>query len=85
MLTTRLRKIGGSVMLTVPKALLNILNLQVGSAVRMTVDRDRLVIEPVRRPHYSLSDLLAACDDAASPKSEDRDWLDDRPSGRELI
>ena len=66
MLTTNLRKVGGSVMLAVPPALLDLLDLQAGATVGIGVDNGRLVIEPVPRPHYTLADLLAQCD-AADP------------------
>ena len=85
MLTTRLGNIGDSVMLIMPKALLKRLNLNAGPAVDIADDGDRFAIKPAKRPHYSLSDLLAACDFVASSKGEDRDWLDDCSSGRELI
>lgn len=85
MLTTYLRKVGGSVMLTMPPALLDLLNLKAGSAVGIFMEGDRLVVEAVMRPRYSLTELLDASDYAASPVPEDRDWLDDGPSGGELI
>ena len=52
--TTNLRKVGGSVMLAVPPALLDILELQPGAKVGIAVERGRLVVEPQRRPRYSL-------------------------------
>jgi antitoxin ChpS len=42
--TTNLRKVGGSVMLAVPPALLDILNLQPGARVGITVESGRLVV-----------------------------------------
>lgn len=83
--TTHLRKVGGSVMLTVPPALLDLLHLQAGATVGVTVDGNRLVIEPQSRPRYSLDDLLAQCDPAAGPTAEDRAWLDAGPVGGELL
>jgi antitoxin ChpS len=44
--TTNLRKVGGSVMLAVPPALLDILHLQPGAKVGMAVEGGRLVVEP---------------------------------------
>ncbi len=85
MYTTSLRKVGGSVMLAVPPALLDVLHLQAGATVGLAVDNGRLVIEPQARPHYRLEDLLAQCDDSAEIGAEDRAWLDDRPAGGELL
>ena len=83
--TTHLRKVGGSIMLAVPPAVLDLLELRVGAKVDIDVDNGRLVIEPKRRPTYSLDDLLAQCDENAALSSEDRDWLDAKPAGHELL
>jgi antitoxin ChpS len=83
--TTSLRKVGGSVMLAVPPAILDLLHLAVGTRVGLVIDQGRLVVEPKRRPRYSLDELLAQCDDSAEVGDEDRGWLDDEPVGRELL
>jgi antitoxin ChpS len=83
--TTSLRKVGGSVMLAVPPALLDLLHLQAGATVGLAVDNGRLVVEPQARPHYRLEELLAQCDGSAEIAEEDRAWLDDRPTGSELL
>ena len=83
--TTNLRKVGGSVMLAVPPALLDVLELKAGATVGMTVDNGRLVVEPRPRPRYSLDELLAQCDASAEPGPEDRAWTAGDASGRELL
>jgi len=87
--TTNLRKVGGSVMLAVPPALLDILRLQPGARVGIAVESGRLVVKPQSRPHYSLAELLAQCGPKArrsKPRSKaEREWLDSKPVGRELI
>ncbi|MDQ0390359.1 AbrB/MazE/SpoVT family DNA-binding domain-containing protein [Labrys monachus] len=82
--TTNLRKVGGSVMLAVPPALLDVLHLAAGAKVGLAVDNGRLVIEPKARPRYTLDELLAQCDPTAEPAAEDREWLDAEPIGGEL-
>jgi antitoxin ChpS len=52
--TTNLRKVGGSIMLAVPPAILDILHLHAGATVGLAVDHGRLVVEPTLRPRYSL-------------------------------
>ena len=37
------------------------------------------------RKLYTLAELLAQCDPKAPICKEDREWLDDKPVGRELI
>ena len=83
--TTNLRKVGGSVILAVPPAPLDLLNLGVEAKVSIGMQDGRLVVEPTTRPRYTLEELLAQCDDAAAPFAEDRAWLDVRPVGNELL
>lgn len=83
--TTNLRKVGGSIMLAVPPAILELLHLQAGATVGLAVDNGRLVIEPTPRPRYTLEELLAQCDSAAVLSAEDQAWLDNKPVGNELL
>ena len=83
--TTNLRKVGGSVMLAVPPAVLDMLELQAGATVALVVDGGRLIVEPQPRQRYTIEELLAQCDDTAEPAQEDRKWLDARPVGKELL
>ncbi len=83
--TTHLRKVGGSVMLAVPPAVLDMLHLEAGATVGLTVDGGRLIVEPQPRPRYSLEELLAQCDPSAELTAEDREWIDAGPVGNELL
>ena len=83
--TTNLRKVGGSIMLAVPPALLDSLRLRPGAKVGIAVESGRLVVAPQRRPHYSLDELLAQCDPKARRTKEEREWLDNKPAGAELL
>jgi len=82
---TVLRKVGGSVMLAVPPALLDVLQLAPGAKVGVTVQSGRLVVEPQQRPRYSLDELLAQCNPKAPRSKEDRDWVSGKPAGGELL
>jgi len=88
--TTNLRKVGGSVMLAVPPALLDILRLQPGATVGIAVESGRLVVEPQHRRRYTLKELLAQCDPKeprtrGRTRKEEQEWLDSKPVGGELI
>jgi antitoxin ChpS len=85
MYTTNLRKVGGSVMLAVPPAVLDVLDLRVGATVELRIDEGRLVIEPRARPRYTLEELLAQCDASAEASEEDQAWLEAKPVGSELL
>ncbi len=83
--TTILRKVGGSIMLAVPPAILDLLNLNAGATVGLAVDHGRLVVEPSLKPRYSLDELLAQCDASDAISEEDRAWLESKPVGSELL
>ncbi len=83
--TTNLRKVGGSVMLAVPPALLDVLNLGVDAKVDIGVEDGSLIVAPRARPSYSLEELLAQYDDTAPDDEGDRAWLDAAPVGNELL
>ena len=84
MYTSNLRRVGGSVMLAVPPAILEMLQMESGSAVSMAVESGRLIIEPSVKK-YSLQELLAQCDASAPISSEDGAWTASTAAGRELI
>jgi len=85
MYTTHLRKVGGSVMLAVPPALLDVLRLSAGANVGLAVDGGRLVVEPITRPCYTLDELLAQCDPEAELTTQECEWLDAPAVGQEVI
>jgi antitoxin ChpS len=83
--TTHLRKVGGSVMLSVPPALLELLNLKAGNTVGLAVESGRLVVEPSALPRYTLQELLDASDYTQIQPNEEREWVDALPAGSEEI
>jgi antitoxin ChpS len=82
---TSLRKVGGSVMLAVPPTILDQLHLKPGSTVGLAVDGERLVMEVLPGPRYTLKELLAESDYSRPMPVEDREWIDAAPVGRELL
>jgi antitoxin ChpS len=74
-------------MLAVPPALLDILHLQAGGKVGITIRSGRLVVEANRRPRYTMEELLALCNPGAplNLNKEDSDCLDANPAGGELL
>lgn len=84
MSTTNLRRVGGSVMMSVPRAFLDQLHLDAGSQVEVEIEHGRLIMAPAK-PTYSLEELLAQCDTTAEMPADEREWLDSGPIGRELF
>jgi antitoxin ChpS len=81
----RLRKVGGSIMLTIPPVMLDALGLGPDAAVDMDVEAGRLIVGRKARPRYSLDELLAQCKPSAERKAKDRDWVAGKRKGRELL
>jgi antitoxin ChpS len=82
--TTNLRRVGGSVMLAVPRAILDMLHLEPGATVGLAVDGERLIVLPQPKPRYTLDELLARWDPQPEITEDDRAWLDLGSIGREL-
>lgn len=75
----RIHHAGGS------PAVLKTLELSTDSEVGMTIDNGCLIIEPQKRPRYSLEELLAQCDPHAEMSEEDREWIDAPAVGKEIL
>jgi antitoxin ChpS len=84
MYTTNLRKVGGSVMLAVPPAILDLLHLEVGEEVGLEVENGHLLVAPRRKPHYTLEELLEQCDPSAPLSEAEQEWLNVKPVGLEI-
>ena len=85
---TTLRASGGAVIMSMPKKLLEIVDLRAGSKVEIGVKGDALVVNRVRqsKPRYTLEEVLSQCGRNAFRKSRaESDWLADRPGGKEEI
>ena len=83
--TAKLRKVGGSIMLAIPPALLDALDLKSDTQVGMSIESGKLLIEPKSPPRYTLEELLAQCDPHAPEPENDQTWTDAPAVGRELI
>jgi antitoxin ChpS len=81
----RLRKVGGSVMLAIPKPMLDALDLAPDAPVGLSIESGKLVVEPKNRRRYSLDELLAQCRRSVRRSREDRHWTAGRAVGRERI
>ena len=85
MLVTNLRKVGGSIMLAVPPAVLDLLNLKAGSPVGISVEKNYLLVRPFTRPHYTLEELLQQCVPYGEEQEEETKWLNSEELEVELL
>jgi antitoxin ChpS len=79
-----LRKVGGSVVVALPPAILDELKIGAKSTVGIDIEGGGIVLRPQTRPRYSLADLIEACDENAAPFPDD-EWVSGPPLGRELL
>ena len=84
MAQSSLRAVGGSVMVTIPKSLMESLGLAVNDKVVLKLNGDALEIRPVTKPKYTLEQLLAQCEPDAADIT-DKNWEQANPVGREII
>jgi len=61
------------------------LRLQAGATVGLAVNDGSLMVTPNPRPRYTLDELLAQCDASAEISTDDREWLNACPVGKELL
>jgi len=81
----RLRKVGDSVILAIPAAVLDQLDLRAAAVVGVTIENGRLIVErAVARPRHSLAALLAECW-ADAPLPDGEGWTDRPSAAMELI
>ncbi len=72
---TIVRKIGNSIGTIIPSAILKKLDLKEGDRVNIQDDEGRIIIIPERiKPKYTLTELLAKCDESAPLPQELIDW-----------
>jgi antitoxin ChpS len=91
--TTKLKKAGGSLVMTVPAVARNVLGLTEGQEMAISVKGRQVIAEPipareetskVRRPKYTLDELVAGYDADAALTDEERAWMDAPAVGREV-
>lgn len=77
-----LRRSGGSVILSIPKAIVDSLAVDAGSVVELSLNGRSLSVTPARR---TLADRLAASPKSPALWHRDGEWLEDAPQGREAL
>jgi len=83
MSTATLRSVGGSVVMAIPKHILEMAQLQSGTQVEIDVQDGKIVIA-AKKPRYTLAELMAQCDLSQALGDEECEWLDAPAAGEEL-
>ncbi len=91
--TSKLKKAGGSLVLTVPAAARNMLGLTEGQEMIVSVKGGQVIAEPVsgapktikvRPPKYTLDELLEGYDAGAARSQEEDEWINAPAAGNEV-
>ncbi|RWX36682.1 AbrB/MazE/SpoVT family DNA-binding domain-containing protein [Rhizobium leguminosarum] len=91
--TSKLKKAGGSLVLTVPAAARDILGLTEGQEMLVSVRGGKVIAEPlcvaskpfkVRQPKYTLDELLEGYEFDVGLSAEERAWMYATPVGNEV-
>ena len=81
---TLVRKIGNSTGMIIPAAIIKKLDLKEGDRVDIQDENGRIIIVPTKsKPKYSLTELLAKCDESAPMPQELLDWDNTQEEGNE--
>lgn len=89
---SRLKKAGGSLVLTVPATARNMLGLTEGQEMIISVVGQQVIAEAatkpqktmkVRKPKYTLDELLEGYEPDRTLSAEERVWMDAPPVGNE--
>lgn len=91
--TSKLKRAGGSLVLTVPAAARKMLSLSEGQEMIVSVKGGQVIAEPVsqkqkpikvRPPKYTLDELLQGYDADKPLSAEEKAWMDASPAGKEV-
>ena len=77
------RKMGNSVGVTFPSAVVKDLGLAAGRSMALTTRGGKLVLTPRKSARPSLAELLASCDSTAPMPPTDGTWENAKPVGSE--
>jgi len=81
----KIHKWGNGAAIRLNKALLKQISSGVGENVEAEVKNGGLFIKPVKRPEYTLDEILASCTrEKMQLEPEDEQWLNDKPKGKEV-
>ena len=85
--TSKIRKQGGAAVVTIPPALLKLMDLEVGAELTLSVEHGKLVAEPAApaRRRYAMAELLKGAAGMKRLTAETAWAQDGEPVGREIV
>ncbi|MBV1911572.1 MAG: AbrB/MazE/SpoVT family DNA-binding domain-containing protein [Kangiellaceae bacterium] len=84
MTSIAVRQSGGANIVSIPKAIIKTLGLQVGSKLDLTIKDNKIVLTPINE-ELSLDALIEGSpQECFKVMEEDREWIDAVPKGKEV-
>ena len=81
-----IRKNGGTSVVSLPRAVLRALGVDNGDQLAYEISGHSLKLTPVKEPALTCEELFKGVKDGEySPLPEDKVWLDEPPTGKEII
>src|SRR5690554_4167679 len=83
--TIAIRRSGGASIVSLPKTVIEMMHLSVGSTLDLTIEEGKIVLTP-SKDDLTLEQLLEGCTrETFAMTEEEREWHDMKPIGREII
>lgn len=80
-----IRQSGGANIISLPKAILSTLNLNVGSTLDLRLKNNQIILSPIQK-ELTLEELLEGSPkEALALTDEDREWLNAPAVGKEIL
>jgi AbrB family looped-hinge helix DNA binding protein len=78
------RQSGGANIVSIPKAIVKILGLQVGSKLDLSIEDNKIILTPIKEEMTLESLLNGSAKACFEVTDEDREWIDATPVGKEV-
>lgn len=85
MITVSLRRTGGSCTVSIPRTITKLLKLEIGARFKLSVSDNNIILTPTEDETTLEELLLDSPKECFSYTNEDKEWLHEKPVGRELI
>ena len=85
MTSVAIRQSGGASIVSLPKAIVKTLGLHIGSKLELSLKDNQIILTPIKEEETLESLLAGSPKESFKVTEEDKEWLDDKPKGKEDI
>ena len=85
MTTLTIRKSGNAQIISLPKLLLEQIGVGIGDNLNAILQDGKIILEPSRVEDLTLEEILEGITPETYQTEEDREWMNMRPVGKELL